>query len=113
MAFGDKIISYAFDGFRKKVLFDEAIIGKGFESIDISLDEKGKLWLLTDEGVLFKFKKPGKIEYQLQVVDHPLRNPRFAVIEDFVYISSDSRIETIDVRQRLIDLEDEAKEETE
>ncbi|MGC6509160.1 MAG: NADase-type glycan-binding domain-containing protein [Myxococcota bacterium] len=113
MAFGDKIISYAFDGFRKKVLFDEAIIGKGFESIDISLDEKGKLWLLTDEGVLFKFKKPGKIEYQLQVVDHPLRNPRFAVIEDFVYISSDSRIETIDVRQRLIDLEDEAKEATE
>ena len=25
MVFGDKVISYAFDGFRKKVLFDEAI----------------------------------------------------------------------------------------
>jgi hypothetical protein len=111
LAFGDKIISYAFDGFRKKVLFDDSLIGKGFESLDISTDEKGKLWLLTDEGMLFKFKKPGKIDFQLQVIDHPLKNPRFAVIEDMLYISSDSRIEVVDVRQRLLDIEDEAKAE--
>ena len=63
--------------------------------------------------MLFKFKKPGKIDYQLQVVDFPLKNPRFAIIEDLIYISHDSKIETVDVRQRLIDIEDEAKEAAE
>lgn len=111
LVFGNKIIGYAFDGFRKKVLIDEDIIGRGFESLDITIDEKGKLWVLTDMGDLYKFKRPGKLDYKLKIIDRPINYPRLALIEDMVFITSDDRIEVIDVRQRIIDLEDQSAEE--
>ena len=105
MAFGDKIVRYAHDGFRDRIIMDKEILGVGYESLDMTVDEKGKLWLLTDRGDIFKFKRPGKIEYKLLAIERPIKYPRIAVMEEMLYISTDERIEVIDLRQRKLDLE--------
>jgi sugar lactone lactonase YvrE len=110
MAFGDKIVAYTFDGFRDRVIMDSKVLGDGFESLDMTLDEEGKLWVLTDRGDAFKFKRPGKVDFQIHAIDRGIRHPRIAVIEDILYITSDDQIEVVDIRQRKIDLEDAAKE---
>ena len=79
-------------------------ISKGFESLDITLDDKNKLWIVTDRGIAYKFKRPGKLDYKIQAIDRPLKYPRIAVIEDQLYILSDDQIELIDIRQRKLDL---------
>jgi hypothetical protein len=111
MAFGDKIITYSFDGFRERVVIDSAVLGVGFESLDMTLDEDNKLWILTDRGDAFKFKRLGKVDYTINAIDRNIKYPRIAVIEDILYISSDNEIEVVDIRQRKIDLED--REQTE
>jgi hypothetical protein len=110
MAFGDKIVAYTFDGFRDRVIMDSKVLGDGFESLDMTLDEDNKLWIVTDRGDAYKFKRPGKVEFKIKAIDRAIRYPRIAVIEDILYITSDDRIEEIDIRQRKIDLEDAAKE---
>ena len=50
MAFGDKIVAYNFDGFRDCVIMDAKVLGDGFESLDMTVDEDNKLWILTDRG---------------------------------------------------------------
>lgn len=109
MAFGDTIVSYAFDGFRNRIVIDEKILGQGFESLDMTVDETGKLWVITDRGNVYKFKKPGKLEYSLLAIERTIKNPRIAVLEDILYISTDDRIEVIDIRQRKLDLEEKAE----
>ncbi len=109
MAFGDKIVAYTFDGFRDRVIMDAKVLGDGFESLDMTLDENNKLWILTDRGTAFKFKRPGKVEFSIQAIDRAIRYPRIAVIEDILYITSDDQIEVVDIRQRKIDLEDAQK----
>ena len=109
MAFGDEIVSYAFDGFRERTIIDENILGPGFESLDMTLDENNKLWVFTDRGDAFKFKRPGKLEYKIDATDKPVQFPRIAVIEDILYISTYNHIEVVDLRQRKIDLEDAQK----
>jgi hypothetical protein len=104
MAFGSNIVSFDYDGFRDRVIIDESILGKGFESLDITLDDKNKLWIVTDRGIAYKFKRPGKLDYKIQAIDRPLKYPRIAVIEDQLYILSDDQIELIDIRQRKLDL---------
>ena len=110
MAFGDKIVAYTFDGFRDRVIIDSKVLGDGFESLDMTVDEENKLWILTDRGDAFKFKRPGKVDFKINAIDRAVRYPRIAVIEDVLYITSDDRIEVVDIRQRKIDLEDAAKE---
>ena len=111
MAFGDKIIRYAHDGFRDRVIIDKDTLGLGYESLDMTLDEKNKLWILTDRGDVFKFKRPGKVDYQLLAIERPIKYPRIAVMEEMLYISTDDRIEVIDLRQRKLDLEQAESEQ--
>ena len=108
MAFGDKIVAYNFDGFRDRVIMDAKVLGDGFESLDMTVDEDNKLWILTDRGEAFKFKR--EVDFKINAIDRAIRYPRIAVIEDILYITSDDRIEVVDIRQRKIDLEDAAKE---
>ena len=110
MAFGDKIVAYNYDGFRDRVVIDSKVLGDGFESLDMTVDEDNKLWILTDRGEAFKFKRPGKVEFKINAIDRAIRYPRIAVIEDILYITSDDRIEVVDIRQRKIDLEDAESE---
>ena len=53
---------------------------------------------------------PGKVEYKINAIDRAIRYPGIAVIEDILYITSDDRIEVVDIRQRKIDLEDAENE---
>jgi len=114
MAFGDEIVVYTHDGFRDRTILDADTLGRGFESMDFTLDEDGKLWVLTDKGRLFKFKKPGKVEFELRPFDRPISQPRIAVFDGILYVTHDNRIDRIDALQLKLDEEaaaEKAKEE--
>ena len=109
MAFGDEITEYTTsDGFRSRTLIDGEILGRGFESLDMTLDETGRLWVLTDKGRLFKFKKPGKVEFVVQAFDNPIRYPRLAVFEGIAYVTANNSITRVDALQLKLDEEAEA-----
>jgi hypothetical protein len=111
MVFGDEIKAYnPADGFSYGTVISDAILGEGFEDVDLTLDEEGKLWVLTDKGWVFKFKKPGKLEYKIRVFTRPLSHPRIAVREGILYMCSDDRIERVDILQMRLDQAAEAKE---
>jgi hypothetical protein len=103
LAFGDEVIQYNPDGFRYGRVIGSEHIGEGFEGLDLTLDESGKLWVLTDTGWVYKFKKPGKLEMSVRGVDHTLDQPRIAVRDGFVYYTADDRIEQIDAYQKKMD----------
>lgn len=112
MAFGDEITEYTVvDGFRNRVVIDGEILGRGFESLDMTLDEGGHLWVLTDKGRLIKFKKPGKVEFVVQAFDNPIRYPRLAVFEGIAYVTANNAITRIDALQLLLDEAAEAAKE--
>ncbi len=103
MAFGDKIISYNADGFRYGTVIDATILGEGFEDVDLTLDESGAMWALTDTGWVFKFKKPGKLDWKVRAVDHELIHPRFAVYQGQLLITDRDRIIPVDALQMHTD----------
>lgn len=108
MAFGKAIVSYNSDGFRYGMVIDEAILGEGFEDLDITLDEKGEMWVLVDTGWVFKFKKPGKLDWKLRAVDHELIHPRFGVFQGNLLITDRETILPVDAMQAHLD-EEQAK----
>ena len=111
MAFGDEIVQYTtLDGFRDKVVMDEVILGRGFESMDITFDEEGRLWVLTDKGRLMKFKRPGKLEFEVRAFENPIRYPRLAVLEGIAYVTANDKINRIDALQLKLDEEAAAAE---
>ena len=103
MAFGNKIVAYNPDGFRYGVVIDKAILGEGFEDVDLTVDEAGRLWALTDTGYVFNFKKPGKLDWKVLVNEVPLERPRFAVTQGMVYVTDRDRIIHVDALQRHMD----------
>ena len=111
-AFGNEIVRYDLDGFRHGTVIDDKILGVGFEDLDIARDEAGKIWVLTDTGTVFKFKKPGKVDFQLDVTDRVLIHPRIAVSQGILFFLSSDRIEQLDVLQTKLD-QAEAKKRAE
>ena len=112
-SYSDKVVLYSFDGFRHKVVMDREILGNSFEMMDMTLDEKNKLWILTDYGDLFKFKRPGKVDFKIRITDIPLRNPRIAVQDDMLYLLFEDKIRVFDIKQALVDEEEAKKEKSE
>ena len=92
---------------------DREILGNSFEMMDMTLDEKNKLWILTDYGDLFKFKRPGKVDFKIRITDIPLRNPRIAVQDDMLYLLFEDKIRVFDIKQALVDEEEAKKEKSE
>lgn len=115
MAFGANVIAYNTDGFRYGTIFGSELLGKGFEDLDLTLDEEGRLWALTDTGWAFKFKKPGKLEWKVRVTDVDFVHPRFAVSQGMLFVTDRDRIVKADALQiRTDELEEErAKAEAE
>jgi sugar lactone lactonase YvrE len=103
VAEGREVVLYNHDGFRHGAVIFYQDLNEGFEDMDISLDELGRIWVLTDTGHVHVFAKPGKKEFSMKVIDRPLKHPRFAVRQDVVYIVSDDEIERIDVAQMRLD----------
>jgi hypothetical protein len=111
MVYGSKIVSYnATDGFRYQIVIDSATLGEGFEDVDLEIDEEGRMWVLTDTGWLFKFKKPGKLDWKIQGSTVELARPRFAVHQGIAYITDRDRILVVDALQMHIDQEQAAEE---
>jgi len=105
MAFGREVIMYSMDGFRHGTVIPYEQLDEGFEDMDITRDEEGALWLLTDTGYVHKFKNLKKKEFALKVIERPLTHPRMAVNQGIVFIVSDDRIERIDAYQLKLDKE--------
>lgn len=103
MAFNDEVVIYTHDGFRDRTILDEETLGRGFESMDMTMDEDGRLWILTDKGRLFKFKKPGRLEFELRPFDRPITLPRIAAFDNVLYVTHDNHIQRIDALQLLLD----------
>jgi hypothetical protein len=110
MVFGSDINVYSTDGFRFNTVIDRTILGEGFEDVDITRDEAGRMWVLTDTGWVFDFKKPGKLDWKVKVSDIALERPRFAVSQGMVFITDRDRIVRVDALQRHTDEVDAAKD---
>src|SRR5690606_5056940 len=86
LIFGQELVLYGLDGFRHGGVLRGAL-GKGFESWDVTLDEEGKLWAVTDKGTLTKFKSPGKVEFTVQLDAFSLQVPRLDVYDGLAFIT--------------------------
>jgi len=105
LGYGDKVVQYHAEGARYGTVITNDQLGQGHEEIDLCLDEKKKLWALTDSGRVIKFKRPGVVDFSVKAVDRPLKHPRIVVREGIVFISSDDRIEQVDALQAKMDAE--------
>ncbi len=102
LAFRGEIMRYD-EGFPHSVVIDEAQLGRGFEDIDMTFDEDGKLWVLTDDGMLRKFKRPGKVDFEVRVTEGSLRKQRLAVYDDMAWYTVDDQLVQIDAAQAWLD----------
>jgi hypothetical protein len=106
--YGREVVKYDLDGFRHGVIWDTDVLGEGFEDMDITIDEDGKLWVVTDQGWVFKMKNERKVEYKVQFSDVSLIHPRIAVQDDILYCVDRDRIIRLDALQAKLDDEEEA-----
>lgn len=95
LIYGKQLVMYSLDGFRHGDLMEGAL-GKGFEAWDITMDNNGKLWAVTDKGYLYKLKKPGVIDYKVQVAEFSLQTPRLAVFDDICFVTDRDEIRRVD-----------------
>ena len=107
MAFGSEVIRYDVGGFRHGTVIGEDVLGIGFEDMDITLDEEDRLWIFTDNGWVYKFRRNGRLDWKIEAYTNPTSNPRIAVQEEILFLSHFDRIEQIDVRQLRMNQEDE------
>ncbi len=95
LGFARQGVMYSLDGFRHgEVISDE--LPMGFESWDLASDEKGKLWIVTDNGWALKLKRPGKIDFQVRWNDYSADVPRFDVIDGMLYVVANDQIYKVD-----------------
>lgn len=84
--FGDELVLFSTDGFRHGDIL-EGTVPDGYEYFDVTLDQKGKLWVVTDTGYAVKYKKPGSIDFKVKLVDYSFGVPRADVYEDLVFVT--------------------------
>jgi len=97
---GYDLVEYSADGFRYRSLLGDSL-GRNFEFWSVALDEKGKLWVVTDSGWIVKYKKPGKIEFKVRGNERGWAVPRFAVVDSMLFITTGDKIEQIDALKVL------------
>ena len=98
--FGNEVVMYSPDGFRHGDILGDSL-PKGFEYFDLTLDEKGKLWAVTDTGMAVKYKAPGKVDFSVQLVDHSLGPVRADVYQDLVFLTDGNKVHRFDTREIL------------
>ncbi|MBN1336262.1 MAG: discoidin domain-containing protein [Deltaproteobacteria bacterium] len=109
LAYRDEVIRYTADGFRDQKVADIGRHVQGYEDLDLTFDERGKLWAVVDTGWVLKFKKPGKLDFKIEVTDYSLENPRIAVLDDMVYISERDHILQFDALKVKLAAEEKAR----
>lgn len=95
LIYGKALVMYSLDGFRHGDIMDGAL-GTGFEAWDITMDDRGKLWAVTDMGDIIKFKKAGKIDYKVRGFEYDLKTPRMAVYDDICFVMDRDEIKKVD-----------------
>lgn len=110
LIFADKLIQYSADGFRHGTVMQATDVGPGIEDWAITLDDKNKLWAVTDTGWLVKYKRPGRIDFKVRVSEIDLIRPRLAVYDGIAYITDRGRILKIDALELKRKQEIEAEE---
>jgi hypothetical protein len=113
LVYRDAIVRYESDGFRDRILWDMDDFDQGYEDVDLALDEEGKIWAVTDTGRAFKFKKPGKLEFSVDISEYSLEHPRFCVRDGLIHATDRDRIIVIDALQIKLDEEENALREAE
>lgn len=111
LVFGDEGIMYSQDGFRHGTILRASDLGPGVEDWDVTVDEKKKVWVVTDTGLLAKYKKPGKVEYVLPISEIDLLRPRIAVFDGLAYVLERDRIlkfDALELRKKQLLAEEEA-----
>lgn len=101
---GDDLIAYSLDGFRFGGTLGETV-PRGYEYVALATDERSKLWVVTDTGYAIKYKKPGKVDYQVRLVDRSFAIPRLAVYQDLLFVTDEDRIRRFDALQMHQDAE--------
>ena len=94
----DDLVSYATDGFEFGPVLGETV-PRGYEYVAVTTDELGKLWVVTDTGLAIKYKKPGKVDYSVQLVDRSFAIPRAAVYQDLVFVTDNDSFQKFDALQ--------------
>ena len=56
--------------------------------------------MLTDTGWVYSYKKPGKLDWKVQVSEVPLEHPRLAVIQGLVFYTDRDRVVRVDAQQQ-------------
>jgi hypothetical protein len=113
LVYRDAIVRYEEDGFRDRILWDMDNFDKGYEDVDLALDEEGRIWAVTDTGRAFKFKRPGKLEFSVDISEYSLEHPRFCVRDGLLHATDRDRIIVIDALQKKLDEEEAALREAE
>jgi hypothetical protein len=90
------LVQYNLDGFRDRTLATADALPAGFETYDLAYDEKGKLWAVTDNGWLVKFKKPGVAEFKVRFSTAAVPAPRLVVFDAVAWISSGDHVRRVD-----------------
>ena len=108
--YGREVVLYDLDGYRHGTIWDQDVLGLGFEDMDITIDENGQLWVVTDQGWVHKMKNHRKVEYSVRFSEVSLIQPRIAVAEDILYCVDRDRIIRLDALQAKIDAEELEKE---
>jgi hypothetical protein len=112
LAFQKNVVQYE-QGFRYGTILGEKNLAPGYEDMDLTVDEDGKLWVVIDTGWVFKFKKPGKLDFKVKVVDYPLQHPRIAVRDDIIYLTDQDHVIRSDALKLKLDAEEAAAQAAE
>ena len=104
LGFRGEAVSYTVDGFRLGTTL-KSELPRGWEAFDLVLDDRNKLWAITDNGWAIKYKKPGKIDFQVRFVDYPIDVPRAVVQDDFLFVSTNGKILQFDALEKLEEAE--------
>lgn len=110
LAFGRQVVRYDLDGYRWGTELDDTVLDAGYEDLDLTLDEEGKLWVVTDKGFAYKMKGVKKIDYRVQISEISLESPRIAVQDEVIYCVDRDRIITLDAAQKRLDEEAAAED---
>ncbi len=109
LAFRASAASYTLDGFRHATYLEDSL-PMGYEAWTMAYDEKGKLWVVTDNGWAIKYKRPGVVDYQVRFSDASVNAPSIAVREDFLFVSAGDKLTLIDALEKRDEAEEAAAE---
>lgn len=110
MAYGRDLVRYDVDGFRFGVVLDDSDLDPGYEDMDVTVDENGFIWIVTDKGWAYKYSSNlSELLYKVRFSDLDLIHPRVAVSQDYIFCVDRDRVIRLDAEQARLDAEVEAQ----